>query len=76
VEQWLYAGFIFLMNRPKLYALGGRIGAWLQPLHGLIKGTVLDPARCWTRTRDLPRLSARAFRDEWKEHVRQKGARP
>jgi len=75
VEKILYAGFIFLLNRPKLYALGGRVGAWLQPLHNLIKGTVLDPARPWTRTRDLPRLSARAFRDEWKDHVRQKGGR-
>jgi len=61
---WAMAGFV--MNRPGLFFLGGKLG-WLgQKFHPLIKGTVLDPARSWTSTRELPEIEAQTFRDYWK----------
>ena len=66
IEGWLWQGFAFLMNRPRLYRSGVKLARLLQPLHGLVKGEVLDPVRAWTRSRDLPELPPQSFRDFWK----------
>lgn len=42
---------------------GGRIG---QMFHGLVKGTPLDPAYCWTKTRDLPPIAKQSFKEWWR----------
>lgn len=47
-----------------LVTRGGRLG---QVFHRLIKGTRLDPAYCWTRTRDLPPIAKRSFKERWRE---------
>lgn len=60
---WAVAGFV--MNRPALFALGTKLGRIAQPLHALVKGGPLDPARAWTKTRDLPTLPSGSFRDYW-----------
>jgi hypothetical protein len=44
---------------PKL----GRVG---QTLHPLIKGTPLDPAYCWTKTRETPKIAPQTFKEYWK----------
>lgn len=60
---WAVAGFV--MNRPALFALAVKLGRIGQLFHPLVKGGILDPARAWTRTRDLPKLPSRSFRDYW-----------
>jgi L-lactate dehydrogenase complex protein LldF len=58
--------FVFVMNHPGLLRVLGRIGSRLQPLQRLIAGSMLDPLKGWTRTRTLPRLVNRTFRDYWR----------
>lgn len=65
LEGLLWRGFAFLMNRPLLYKCMLGAGRLLQPLHALVKGTWADPARAWTRARELPPLASRSFRDYW-----------
>jgi L-lactate dehydrogenase complex protein LldF len=62
----------FFFNHPTLYRFGGKIGHWLQPLHGLIKNTPIDPARAWTKSRELPRISKRSFKDYWRNREKKK----
>lgn len=65
-EKTAFRVFAFLMNRPQLYAWLGRLGRLGQRLHPLIKGTRLDPAYAWTRTRDLPPIAPQTFREYWR----------
>ncbi|MCU0771816.1 MAG: LutB/LldF family L-lactate oxidation iron-sulfur protein [Verrucomicrobia bacterium] len=66
-EGLLWSGFAHLMRQPALYRLGAKVGRLLQPLHGLVQGSVLDPARGWTQSRETPRIARRSFTDWWKE---------
>ena len=66
-EKRLYAGFVFVMRRPSLYRMAGRIGKIFFPLHKLVNGTLLDPLRLWTKTRDFPALAPQSFQAYWKE---------
>ncbi|MGD0539712.1 MAG: LutB/LldF family L-lactate oxidation iron-sulfur protein [Verrucomicrobiota bacterium] len=50
----------------KLVTKGGRLG---QRLHPLIKATPLDPARAWTRTRDLPPIARQSFKEWWQTRL-------
>ena len=58
--------FAPVANRPFLWSCvtrGGRVG---QVFHRLIKGGPLDPARAWTRTRDLEPIASQSFREWWR----------
>ncbi len=55
------AGYVF--NHPQLFAALGRFGKLGQKLHPLVEGTLLDPARAWTETRDTPQMATVSFRD-------------
>ena len=59
--------FAFAANRPLLWATGLKIGRLAQLFHPLVKGSILDPARCWTKTRDLPQVAGETFRDYWRK---------
>jgi L-lactate dehydrogenase complex protein LldF len=59
--------FAFIFNRPGLYALVPKLGRIAQKLHPLIKGTKLDPAYGWTKTRELAPIAPRTFKEYWKE---------
>jgi L-lactate dehydrogenase complex protein LldF len=66
-EKILYAGFVFLMRRPALYRIAGKLGAIFFPLHKLVNGTPLDPLRNWTRTREFPAPAKESFSDYWRK---------
>ena len=53
-EKMLYAGFVFVMRRPALYRLAGKLGSAFFPLQKLVSGSRFDPLRNWTATRDFP----------------------
>jgi hypothetical protein len=36
-------------------------------LRGLVNGSVLDPARPWTKARELPPIAKQSFREWWME---------
>jgi hypothetical protein len=50
-----------------LWSLGKKLGWLAQPLQRPIKGTVLDPARAWTKTRDLAPIARESFKDWWRK---------
>ena len=65
LEGLLWRGFSFLMNRPRLYRAALKLGRLFQPLHGLVKSSPLDPARSWTKSREIPAIPQKSFRDYW-----------
>jgi L-lactate dehydrogenase complex protein LldF len=72
-ESLLWIGFSFFMKRPGLYRLGAKFGRALQPLHGVVRGSMLDPAKRWTQTREVPKIARQTFTDWWL--ARRKGNR-
>ena len=67
LERLAYRGFAMVINRPGLYSLGKKLARLFQPLHGLVKGTRLDPAYAWTKTRELQPLAKQSFKEWWSE---------
>ncbi|HWW02945.1 MAG TPA: LutB/LldF family L-lactate oxidation iron-sulfur protein [Candidatus Acidoferrum sp.] len=74
-EKRAFKGFAFVINRPGLYRLAKTAARLLQKLHPLVKGTRLDPAYAWTRTRELPPIARQTFKEYWKERKQGGGAR-
>lgn len=65
-ERFAYRTFANVVNQPGLYRLAKALGRIFQPLQGLVRGTRLDPARAWTRTRELPPVAQQSFKDWWR----------
>ncbi len=61
--------FAPVANSPGLWSLSGRLGRFGQKLHPLIKGTRVDPAQAWTKTRDLPPIAKQTFREWWRRRA-------
>src|SRR6201995_5273051 len=59
--------FSFVFNRPGLYKLIAPLGRLGQKLHPLVKGTKLDPAYSWTKTREAPKIAPQTFKEYWRE---------
>jgi L-lactate dehydrogenase complex protein LldF len=66
LEKFSFKLFGFIVNRPWLYAFAKRAGRFAQIFHPLVKGTRLDPAYGWTKTRDLPPIAKQSFKEFWK----------
>ena len=66
-EQFAYKMFGVVANEPAFWSLAKKAGWLTQPLQRAVKGTALDPARAWTRTRDLPPLPRETFKDWWRK---------
>ena len=67
LEKLIQAGFVLMMRRPKLYQFAARWGRIAQPLQRLVRGTIFDPLRAWTKTRSFPSLAEKSFRETWRE---------
>jgi len=65
-ERLAYKIFGIVANDPTFWSLAKKIGWLSQPLQKLVKGTVLDPARAWTQTRDLAPVARETFKDWWR----------
>src|SRR5256886_3151850 len=68
IERVVFESFGWLLARPLLYGLAGRIARVLQrPFvrDGAIRSLPLFGD--WTRTRDLPAVASRTFRERWNE---------
>src|SRR5947207_2752864 len=66
-EKLAFKFFAYVVNRPRVYAFAKKAARLLQKLHPLIKGTRLDPAYSWTKTRDLPAVARQTFKEYWRE---------
>ena len=69
-ERIAFKGFAFLVDHPWLVALAPSVARVAQKLHPLIKGTLLDPARPWTRSRELPKVAKQTFKEFWRSRKR------
>jgi L-lactate dehydrogenase complex protein LldF len=67
VERLAYQIFGVVANEPRFWWLAKKIGWLTQPLHAAVKGSALDPAKAWTKTRDLPPLPRETFKDWWRK---------
>lgn len=59
--------FAFVFNRSMLYRLVAPLGRIGQKFHPIIKGTRLDPAYSWTRTRETPKIARETFKEWWRK---------
>lgn len=66
LEKIAFKVFSFVATRPKLWLLGAKMGRLAQMFHPIVKGTPLDPAYVWTRTRELPPMAPESFREYWR----------
>jgi L-lactate dehydrogenase complex protein LldF len=64
--------FVPVANKPALWALTTKLGRFGQKFHGLIKGSAIDPAQAWTKTRELPPIAKQSFKEWWKENAKPK----
>jgi len=72
IERVVFESFGWLLTRPLLYGLAGRVARVLQrPFvrDGAIRSLPLFGD--WTRTRDLPAVASRTFRERWNELERE-----
>ncbi len=69
VMKLAFEAFASVMNAPAWYKTVRFFGRLLQPLHGLVKGTRLDPMYSWTRTRDLPPIAPQTFKEFWRDRA-------
>jgi L-lactate dehydrogenase complex protein LldF len=66
LERFAFKLFGFVVNRPMVYAFAKNAGRVAQIFHPLVKGTRLDPAYGWTKTRDLPPIARQTFKEYWR----------
>ena len=67
LQQFAFKIYAPVANRPGLWSLTTKLSRIGMKLRGLVNGSVFDPARPWTKTRDLPPIAKQSFREWWKE---------
>jgi len=66
-EKLAFKLFTLVVNRPGLYTFAKKAARLLQKFHPLVKGTRLDPAYEWTKTRELPPIAPQTFKEYWNQ---------
>jgi L-lactate dehydrogenase complex protein LldF len=66
-ERWAFVMFAGIAGTPGLWSWTTRLGRIGSVMHGLVKGSWLDPARAWTKTRDLPPVARESFKEWWRQ---------
>lgn len=72
-EPLAFRAFGLMMRSPRLYRTAQRLGRWLQwPLvrRGRIRWAP-PPLAAWLKSRSLPALAPRSFRDVWESELRE-----
>jgi L-lactate dehydrogenase complex protein LldF len=77
IEHLIFRGWAWLMRHPRLFELGGMMGAAVLPAPaegGLIRKVPpflrVGPLKAWLQERDLPPLPEKSFRQLWRERVK------
>jgi L-lactate dehydrogenase complex protein LldF len=65
-ERLAFQVFARLATSARWWRLAKTFGRFAQRLHPLVKGTRLDPAYAWTKTRDLPPVARQTFKEYWR----------
>jgi L-lactate dehydrogenase complex protein LldF len=66
LERSAFKIFAFVVNHPGPYAFSKKLARLAQKFHPLVRGTRLDPAYAWTKTRDLPPVAPQTFKEYWR----------
>ncbi|MCC6390871.1 MAG: iron-sulfur cluster-binding protein [Bryobacterales bacterium] len=69
VERKAFQMYGWLMRRPKLYAMAGRIAAKMARLPGAAS---IGPAAKWGSVREVTLPARKSFRDQWREREKSK----
>ena len=76
VDRITSKGYRRLMSSPRLLGMTRRLGLlaqWPFAKRGIIRRMPLPPFSRWTRTRDMPALAPKSFRQVWKERLEEEG---
>jgi L-lactate dehydrogenase complex protein LldF len=65
-QKLAFKAFTPMATQPGFWSLITKLGRLGQKLHPVIKGTRLDPAYAWTKTRDLPPIARQTFKEWWR----------
>ena len=68
-ERLMFKIYAAVVNHPAIYGLASRAGGVLQKFHPLVRGTRIDPAYGWTKTRDLPPIARETFKQYWRSRT-------
>jgi L-lactate dehydrogenase complex protein LldF len=69
-QKFIFKIFAPMAANPALWSLATKCGRLAQSFHGLVKGSFADPARAWTKSRELPPVARQSFREWWKENAK------
>ncbi len=69
-EKIAFRIFAAVVNNPGLYDAAKKLGRLGMLFHPLVKGTLLDPARAWTKTRELSPMAPQSFKEYWRTRPR------
>jgi L-lactate dehydrogenase complex protein LldF len=65
-EKNAFKIFAWVANDPGLWDAAKKLGRFAMIFHPLVKGTRLDPARAWTKTRELDPMPEQSFKEYWR----------
>jgi L-lactate dehydrogenase complex protein LldF len=65
-QKIAFKAFVPIATKPAVWSLVTKLGRLGQRFHGLVRGSRLDPAYAWTKTRDLPPIASQTFREWWR----------